>query len=162
MAMDLSPSHIHLMLNHIPVLGPYFLAILLLFGLIHKSNDILRAGLILTCLFALATGGVFLTGEPAEEQVEDLTWFDEDRVHEHEERAEAGLIATVITGILACFVLWRSHGGTVRPGLAALVLAAILLCAGLFAWTALAGGEIRHEEIRPGIVTLYDHRGSAD
>lgn len=153
--MDLSPAHIHLMLNHIPVLGPFFLALLLLVALFRKSPEILRAALILTVLFSAATGVVYLTGEPAEEQLEDETWFDEDRVHEHEERAEAGLITALATGALALLTLVLARkGGTIKPALAGLVLAAVLICAAIFGWTALAGGEIRHEEVRPGPSTV--------
>jgi uncharacterized membrane protein len=149
--VDLSPAHIHLMLNHIPVLAPFFLALLMIIALVRKSPETLRVALILTVLFSAATGVVFLTGEPAEEQVEEQTWFDEDRVHEHEERAEAGLIAAVATGALALLALLLARKGTpVKPAMAALVLAGILACAGIFGWTALAGGEIRHEEVRPG------------
>ena len=153
--MDLSPAHIHLMLNHIPVLGPFFLALLYIIGLFRRSRETLRTALVLTVLFSIATGGVFLTGEPAEHQVEDMTWFDEDRVHEHEERAEAGLIAALATGVLALLALFVSRKGTpLKPALAMLVLAAVLISAGIFSWTALAGGEIRHEEIRPGMETI--------
>ncbi len=148
--MDLSPAHIHLMFNHIPVLGPWFLALLFAFGLVRKSPDLLRAAMLLTVLLAGTTGLVFLTGEPAEHQVEEQAWFDEDRVHEHEERAEAGLIATAITGVLALVGLVLARKG--RPlhrGLVLMVLAATLITGGLFGWTALAGGEIRHDEVRP-------------
>ena len=148
--MNLTPAHLHLMLNHLPVLAPYFLALLMVIGLWRRSREIVRVALLLTVLFSLVTGGVFLTGEPAEDDVEEQTWFDHDRVHEHEERAEKGLIVASITGALALLALVVSRrGAPVKPAMAGLVLAAIILCAALFAWTALAGGRIRHEENRP-------------
>ena len=147
--MDLSPAHLHLMINHIPVLGPPFLAILLIIGLLRKSPEILRAGLFLTVALSLATVPVYLTGEPAEHQVEEMTWADEDLIHEHEERAEKGFLAALATGALALIFLFLARGGRqIRPAAAILVLLALLACSALFGWTALAGGEIRHEEIR--------------
>jgi hypothetical protein len=147
-----NPAHLHLMVNHIPVLGTVFVALLLAWALYRGSAELTRVGLAGGVLVAALTYPVFLTGEPAENSVEDAPWLQESRVHEHEERAEAGLIAVVITGLIAAVALWQGRGGRPLPrGLAGLSLAGLVLSAGLFAWTALAGGVIRHDEIRgPG------------
>lgn len=148
--MDLSPAHIHLMLNHIPVLGPFFLALLLIIGLLRRSRELVRLTMVLTVLFPVATYVVTLTGEKAEHLVEEQPWFDEDRVHDHEERAEAALIVSVVTGALALLALWVSRkGAPLKPAMALLVLVAILVSAGMVSLTALDGGVIRHEELRP-------------
>jgi hypothetical protein len=69
----------------------------------------------------------------------------------HEERAQPGLVAVLITGAAAVVALWRGRKGaplgTVLPGA---VIAGLLVSAGLFAAAALTGGEIRHTEIRAG------------
>lgn len=148
--MDLSPAHIHLMINHIPVLGPFFLAMLMIVGLVRRSRELLRVALALTLLFPIATYVVTLTGDKAEHYVEDQPWFDEDRVHEHEERGEAALIASGVVGLLALAGLWVSRkGAALKPAMVLLVLLATLASAWLVALTALDGGVIRHEELRP-------------
>lgn len=153
--MDLSPAHLHLMLNHIPVLGPFFLALLLTIGLVRRSRELLRVALALTVLFPVVTYGVNLTGEKAEHYVEDQPWFDEDRVHEHEERAEATVIVSAITGVLALLALWVSRkGAPLKPAMALLVLLALLVSAGMVSLTALDGGVIRHEELRPAAESI--------
>jgi len=148
--MDLTPAHLHLMLNHIPVLGPFFLALLLTIGLLRRSRELIRVALVLTLLFPAATYVVTLTGDKAEHTLEDEPWFDEDRVHEHEEKGEAALIVSGIAGVLALLALWVSrNGAAIKPAMTILVLLAVLVSAGFMALTALDGGVIRHEELRP-------------
>jgi hypothetical protein len=142
--MDLSAAHLHLVLNHIPVLGTMLFApLVLLWGLIRHSRDVTRIGLLLTVLLAVTAIPIYLTGEPAEEQLENQPWFDKQRVEAHEERAEAVLV----TG------LWLARGGRPeRQGISAVVLVGLVVSAVLFALAALDGGQIRHDEIRPTAV----------
>ena len=148
--MEFNPAHWHLMLNHLPVLGPYFLALILVLGLVRRSRELARVGLALTLLFPVATYVVTQTGEKAEDYVEDLPWFDKDRVHDHEERGEAALIASGVAGALALIGLWVSRkGAALKPAMTLVVLLAVLVAAGMMALTALDGGTIRHEELRP-------------
>ena len=52
--MDLSPVHLHLVLNHIPVLGTLLFAPLVLFwGLLRRSRDVTHVGLLLAVLLAV-------------------------------------------------------------------------------------------------------------
>ena len=149
--MNFGMPELHLMLNHIPILGTIFAGIVIVWGMFRRSADILRFGLGATVVLAAVTYPIFLTGHEAEEQLEHESWFNDERVHEHEERAESALVATLITGVVALFTLWRARGG--KPLTTTLVgasLTGLLVAAALFAWTALAGGVIRHEELRAG------------
>jgi hypothetical protein len=154
--MDLSAAHLHLLLNHIPVLGTMLFApLLLLWGLVRHSRDVTQIGLLLTVLLAVTAIPIYLTGEPAEEQLESQPWFDKQRVEAHEERAEAGLIAVLVTGAMAIGGLWLARGGRPqRQGISAVVLVGLVVSAVLFALAALDGGQIRHDEIRPTAVAL--------
>ena len=149
--MDLSAAHLHLVLNHIPVQGTMLFApLILLWGLVRHSRDVTQIGLALTVLLAVTALPIHLTGEPAEEQLEKAPWFDEERVEAHEERAEAGLIAVLVTGAAALSGLWLARGGRPhRQKISAGVLVRLAVSAVLFALAALDGGQIRHDEIRP-------------
>ncbi|HEX3233975.1 MAG TPA: hypothetical protein VHR41_07240 [Gemmatimonadales bacterium] len=148
--MDLSAAHLHLVLNHIPVLGTMLFApLVLLWGLVRGSRDGTQIGLLLTVLLAVTAIPIYLTGEPAEEQLENQPWFDKQRVEAHEERAEAGLIAVLVTGAVAVAGLWLARGGQPqRRSLTGVVLVGLLVSAVLFALAAIEGGQIRHDEIR--------------
>ena len=148
--MDLSPLHLHLMLNHVPVLGTIAVALVLGIGLVRRSREIVRLGLVLTVLASLLTVPVYLTGDPAEHALREFDpSVDRKLIHEHEEKAEIGFIAVLATGALALGALWwgRAPDDT-RRGAPALVCAALLVCFGLFAVAALEGGRIRHPELQ--------------
>lgn len=152
------------MLNHIPVLGTLFIALVLGYGVFRKSPEVTRLGLVLTVLLALVTFPIFRTGEGAEEAVEDQPWFDEQLVEQHEEHAEAGLIAVLTTGALGMVVLWLRRRGRAQARLApGVVLLGLLISAGLFGWAALAGGQIRHDELgRAGAAAAVETGESPD
>jgi hypothetical protein len=148
--MNLSPAHLHLILNHIPVLGTtIFAPVILIWGLARHSRDITVTGLLLAVILAVTAVPTYLTGEPAEKQIENAPWFQESRVESHEEWAEAGLVAVLITGVIALVALWRARRAQpLTPVFTNLVLAGLVVSAVLFALAALTGGEIRHDEIR--------------
>ncbi len=62
---------------------------------------------------ALVTVPVYLSGEPAEEIVEDLAGVPHAFIEEHEEIAKVTLIATEVIGALACSegscAVWRAR-----------------------------------------------------
>ena len=160
--MNLSATHLHLMLNHVPVLGTIFVLIVLLWGLVRRSREITSFGLLFTVILALATIPVYLTGEPTEHQQRHATWFDKDRAKEHEEKAERGLIAVLATGAVALGALYLRRSG--RPGNAVvtgLATTGVAVSAVLFALAALEGGQIHHEELRPGAVNAAPPAGPA-
>ena len=147
--MDLSATHLHLMFNHIPVIGTGFVAIVLGWGLFRHSREITSLGLALLVILALVTIPVYLTGEPTADQQEHAAWFNKDRVDDHEEEAERGLIAILVTGAVALAAIWLRRGA--RPGVpfvTGLAFVGTLVSAGLFALAALDGGKIRHTELR--------------
>lgn len=147
----MNPAHLHLMVNHLPVILTPVVGLVLLWGMIRGSREITRLAAGMAVAVAAISYPVFLTGEPAEERVEDSAWLMERMVHDHEERAEAALIAVLATGVLAGVLLWQAREGREIPRrTAGITLAGLAVSAGLFAWTSLSGGVIRHDEIRPG------------
>jgi len=149
----MSPTHLHLMFTHLPIIGTPLVLALLVWGVFRGSREIIRVAAAGAVIVAALTYPVFLTGEPAEHQLENTAWFEERLVHEHEERAEVALIAMIVTGLAGAALLWVSRGGRSVPRAASgVTLAGLAVSAGLLAWAGLAGGQIRHDEVRPGVV----------
>ena len=146
--MPIDTAHIHLMLNHLPVIGAPLLLLLLTIGLVRGSRELITVSLVLVVGLAAATGLVYLTGEPAEHLVEHAPWFRDTLAETHEEHATASLVAVLITGALAGVAVAlrrRPKAGTWLPRLA---WVGLVLSTGLLGWTAWSGGRIRHEEVR--------------
>jgi uncharacterized membrane protein len=142
-------AHLHLLSNHIPVLGTVFGLLLLAWGVVRRNEVIQRAALVTFVVAALVAIPVFLTGEPSEEAVEHLAGTAEQAIEVHEDAALLALISVELLGVLAAFsLLWR-RAGTSRFVIRA-ALALSVVTAGLMARTANLGGKIRHAELRSG------------
>lgn len=147
----MNAAHVHLMLNHVPLFGAAAVSILFGVALVRRQQGVARAGLVLALLTALVTIVVYLTGEPAEELVENLPGISETVMETHEEIA---LVATLAVGGFALVALYGllafRHGVSMGFTRALLVLSLVPLAT--MAYTAYLGGQIRHSEIRPAAV----------
>ena len=150
-------AHVHLMLNHLPVLGTIFGLLLLAWGVVRRNEMLQRAALATFVIVALAAIPVFLTGEPSEDVVENLAGTAEQAIEAHEEAATVALIAVSALGAmaLAALVLFRKRA-VPRP-LAGAALVFALATAGWMAQTANLGGRIRHAELRAAGGTQLQH-----
>jgi hypothetical protein len=147
-----SMEHVHVMLNHLPIIGLAMAILALALALMHHSRKAEIVALILVFVAAASAWPVNLTGERAYKTVRTLT--DEDGavwLDAHMDRAEKAAPAFYVLALLAAAALVVPHKWprTTRPiAIATLVLAGA--CAGAGGWIALAGGAIRHPEFRTG------------
>lgn len=141
-------AHIHLMLNHVPVLGAIFGLLVMGYGLARRSQEVIRTGLWTLVVVGVASGVVYLTGEPAEELVEGLPGFSHSILERHEVAALWATVGAGLVGVvsLAGLVLYRAKQISRRYAVGVLVLT--LALTGLMGWTANLGGQVMHAEIR--------------
>jgi len=144
-------AHLHLLSNHVPVLGTVFGLGLLAWAILRRNDAVQRVALGTFVVIALLALPAYFTGEPAEGVVEHAAGVAESSIEAHEATALVALIGVEVVGLLALIALHRARAGrslSVLVRQAVLVLATVT--AGLLAWTANLGGRIRHAEIRPG------------
>ncbi|MBT9394510.1 hypothetical protein KLP40_15170 [Hymenobacter sp. NST-14] len=140
----MNEAHLHLLLNHTPILGCLFGLLVLGAGLVKASPPVIRTGLITVLGAALLCLPTQLTGKGAEEVVEKLPGISHQLIEAHEEAAELGFWALELTGALALLALLQTGRQRLFIRLA---LAGALLSFGLLARTGHLGGQIRHPEI---------------
>lgn len=144
----MNPAHIHLMLNHVPLFGALAVTILCIVALLRREQGLARGALVVAVLTAIVGLAVYLTGEPAEELVENLPGVSEAVLETHEETALFASVVLGAFGILALIGLFAfRHGVTMGFTRAVLALSFVPLAA--IAYTAYLGGQVRHSEIRP-------------
>jgi hypothetical protein len=144
-------AHVHLIINHIPVIGIALLILLFIVAMVRKNKGLITVALAFIILISLATIPVYLTGEPAEEVVEDMPGISEELIEEHEEQAEIAFILVEVAGGLALITLIaRRYSDKLGQRLVILTLLVLIVSGGLIGWTANLGGKIHHEEIRSG------------
>lgn len=147
----MSAAHIHLLLNHIPILGSLFGFLLWLYGTFLRSRDVRIAALWVFVLTGLVTIVVYLTGDGAAEIVGGLPDVSTALIRKHDNAATFTIIALEILAVASLFALWSSRANReLKTWLAAIVFLLALVGSGLAAWTGSIGGQIRHTEIRAG------------
>lgn len=145
----MNATHFHLLLNHFPVVGTLIGSLLLLWGIIRKQNTIKSLAAVILALMAALAIPVFLTGEPAEESVEDLPGVSEALIGLHENAATIAIWLMGITGIaslVALLAAWKRSKAANLLFVITFFLSAV--CFAAMARTGYYGGQIRHTEIR--------------
>jgi hypothetical protein len=151
--MNLNPAHIHLLVNHIPVFGTIFAALLMAWGLARKSEEVVRVGLIAAVIVAILTWGVNLTGDPAIHFIRGIPGVERARVHEHEQAGDWATWGASLAGIVSLITLvLMMRRRRVAAGLTVVSMLLSALAFVIAARAATLGGEIRHPEIRAGFV----------
>ena len=147
----MNAAHLHLILNHLPVLGTAFGLALLAWAQWKKSEDLKRTSLGALVLVTMLAVPAYLTGEPAEDMVENLPGVAHDIIEQHEGAAQIAFIAQIILGVGALGGLIAFRGvRTIPSWFAGLAIAVAIVVSVLMARTANLGGELRHAEIRSG------------
>lgn len=159
--MNLNPAHIHLLLNHFPVIGTILGFLLLLVAILTKSTPLKRGSFGLFVLIALLALPVYLTGEPAEEIVEGQPGVSQQIIEEHEDSALLSLIAIEALGVVGLVGLVGYRRRDRLPDYLVWSVAILAIVGGgLVARTANLGGQIHHSEVRPGYQA--PHEGDDD
>ncbi len=143
--------HVHLMLNHIPVLGAALAVLLLAWDVLFKRRELRNFTLVFIIFIALVSVPAFFSGQEAEEIAENLPQASETLCEEHEESAEWSLGLIELSGILAIagLILVRKNHPAVKWTMMALFISALVSAAAM-GRTAYLGGQIIHSEIRDG------------
>ena len=141
----MNAAQIHLLSNHISAF--LYRNLILLISIFIKSDIAKRIGYLILVLGGLFTIPTFLSGEGAEEIVEQIG-RSHDLIHEHEELAETFAYLNYLVALLAAFALGltgKRHNGKNTPFMIVLTLSIIV--AGFALCTGESGGEISHPEI---------------
>lgn len=147
----MNQAHFHLLVNHLPIIVPIIGVVVLLSGIIFRSEIVKRVAYFVFIIGALATLPSMLSGEGAEEVAEGLPGVTENFIHEHEDAAETFALLSYILGAFALFSLWANWKRKSFSNLLSFVLLAFsLMVIFLGKQTGTTGGEIRHTEIRSG------------
>ena len=141
-------THMHLVLNHIPIIGIPVAVIFLFYGYWFRNIILQRFSLQVLFVLCLIILPVYFTGEPAEHRVEKLPEVSESLIENHEEAAESVLILTLLTvgASLAALYFRKNESRNRQLVLASIVFA--VMTVGTLGYTANLGGKIRHTEIR--------------
>lgn len=159
----MDPVHIHLMLNHFPVIGMVLGFFLFLFAIRKRSGDLIKASLGGFILLALLAVPTYLSGAYAEKGVEHLSGVSESMIGLHEDAAAVALVGVAILGVMSLtgLMMFRRQGHF-PAWFMVLTLVLSLVTVGMMAYTGNLGGKVRHTELRDGAAQSAETRHSED
>ncbi|HEY9429427.1 MAG TPA: DUF2231 domain-containing protein [Gemmatimonadaceae bacterium] len=157
-------AHLHLLVNHLPVIGSIFAILLLVWSLARKNTDVARAALGLFVIAAITGLAAYFTGEPAEHMAEEIAGVSKNAIETHEESAE---LATILLGgygvfALGALIYLRKRAIEFPRKLVTFALLLSFVPAGAMGFTANQGGQIRHPEITGAGAPMATSGGSTD
>lgn len=153
--------HLHLVLTHVPVLATFFSLAILIWAMISKHPEhykIAFAGFIVAGIFAVVA---FVTGEGAEDIAETIAGVSESAIERHEDAASVALWMTVVLGVFGLIgLIWNKFGMKGFRPFVWTVFFYGLATAGVLAYTANLGGQIRHTEISQTTQIIQEYRSA--
>jgi hypothetical protein len=110
-----SLAHVHLLLNHIPIIVTALGLLVLVIAMTKRRDDLARVSFWLFVGSAFSALPTYLTGDSAEHAVEDMPGVTEALIHAHEDAAVWGAIIVGILGVFALWALWRYRRPAALP-----------------------------------------------
>ena len=152
--MDVFPStgpHLHIVLNHFPLIGSIFILGLLIASVYMKNDDMRRVSLILWVVLGLLAIPTYITGAAAGWAYADRTDISTQLLDAHRDAALIAFVFLGLTGTASWLVLWRErrYGRASNAGFYA-VLALGLVSLLTIIETGSLGGTVLRPELREG------------
>ncbi len=149
----MNDAHLHMVVNHFPIIGTIFGLGILIAGIVMKNNAVKNTAYVLLIVAAVFGFASMSTGEGAEELVEDMPTVGKEIMHEHEELAEKFVLVLYVTGafaLLSLIATAKKHAKANLFSWITLLLAVVSVV--LAKEVGTSGGEVRHTEIRENAV----------
>jgi uncharacterized membrane protein len=147
----MNDAHLHLIVNHFPIVGLLIGTLVLIAGLLLRRAEVKLTAFGIYIFSALAAIAANYTGEGAEEIVENISGISETLIHTHEEYAETFFILVLILGALSLIGFVAELKKFKFANLLSGLILLFAVAAGVSAkYVGTSGGEIRHSEIRDG------------
>lgn len=143
-------AHLHLLLNHFPIIGTLVAFALFLISFLGKKNqDLRRASYMIFAAMALLAILTFESGVASAMMIQGTPGVSDALVQRHEASAMLSIWFMLVTGALSLVALWQMYRKSREENwTVAAVLLFSLFTVGLMARTGNTGGDIRHPEVR--------------
>jgi uncharacterized membrane protein len=141
--------HIHIVLNHFPIILAAVGTATALLGVFVKRRGIWMYSTASLTLAMVAVIPTYFTGPAAEHALNHPWYIARGAIHDHESSALISAVLVVLAGLIAAYAwrrLVRYHREASLPGLlrGTIVLTSVAATASIF-YTSLLGGKIIHD-----------------
>ncbi|MCC6865329.1 MAG: hypothetical protein IT280_04135 [Ignavibacteria bacterium] len=158
----MNQTHIHLLITHLPIFASMLGGLVLAYSILTKSNQTKIAAYYIFIIAAIGAGIAYLTGEAAEDTVENIQGITKNLIEEHEDSAIFSLVSLIVLGVTSIGGLYLTFKNSSLTRKTAFVILFIsFISFGLIARTGYLGGQIRHTEIN-SVNTTQHQNGDHD
>ncbi len=145
----LSMAHIHLLINHVPILGSFFVLTLFIIALVFKNGFLQKLSLWFLAAVALSTAVAYVSGDGTKRAVRGLPQVSDAAISLHEQAARYGLIFMFLVGVVSLGGIFFYRKQSILPAyLRITVLVLLLISVAVMTYIGFLGGQIMHPEIR--------------
>ncbi len=141
-------AHVHLLLNHFPIIGTMIGLGLFIIALVGKSDSLKQTSLVVLLGIAMLAFPTYLSGNAAAEELRSLPGVSQDLIKAHQDSALLAFIFMELAGSFAWLGLWqyRRLARFPRWTLTVVLLLSVVTVL-LMSTVGNTGGDIRHPEI---------------
>jgi uncharacterized membrane protein len=155
--METQLAHLHVVLNHLPIIGSILGTLVLIYGIFSKSRHTKIAAYGLLIISALGAAVTYATGEPAKEIIENIAGISRNAIELHKEAAQISLFTMFILGVSSLAGLYASYfKKSYAKKIAMLTVIIGLISFVSISVTGYLGGKIRHTEFDANSVTQIE------
>ncbi|MFK7000993.1 hypothetical protein [Flavobacterium oreochromis] len=148
----MNSAHLHLLINHFPIIGLFFGIIILIYGIFKRNHLVLNIAYMIL-IFSMVTGKLsMITGDKAEDFIEKMNNFSNNLIEIHEEKAEIFMKIMYILGVTSIIGLIannKKHSKTHLIAILILITGTIGII--LSQPVGTSGGKIHHNEINENL-----------
>ncbi len=147
--MEFDWPHIHLLINHFPIILAVMGAAAVVLALINHSRGVWLYGLASLFFMGLSAGPTAFTGDRADDAQHDPWYIVRGAIDKHDDAAMWAMYVMIVTGVIAAYAWWRAvrrdRDAQQSPvWLRVLVLVGALMSLATVTRASLLGGEIVH------------------
>lgn len=144
-------AYLHILINHFPIVLALLGVAAVLASFVWRRRAVWLYAVATLTLAGLSVYPVALTGNAAEESMEDMNYVQRRAIHEHEEAADIAKWVMLATGVLSAYAWWRALRAAPRDEsldtprwLRGLVVLGAVASAGTVSWAAKKSDVIMH------------------
>jgi uncharacterized membrane protein len=161
----ITPVHLHLLINHIPVIGSIASVLLLIYAFLRNNSELKRVALLAFVLTAISAYATDSTGDGAERVAKHIPGISRQAIETHSDAGDTAMDVSIVAGVLALagLVLAAMQKGGEQtiaeyvrhhkePNKWILIATLVVGLVSIYyvSVAAYEGGLIRHPEIKPG------------
>lgn len=140
-------AHLHLLVNHFPVIGYFIIIVFLVYGIIFKQEKVKQFSMFMIVVLSLITILVFVSGNNAEGMVKGAEGVVEENIEVHQYAAVRSFIAMeILGGISLLMILYYRFKKPVPLSVTLIYLFLNLFVLWMMIYTSNLGGKIFHSE----------------